>query len=165
VKIAYTLAANRNNTNTTLSAGGATNPFDLSEDEGPADNDVRHTLAINGSTTLPFGMQLSGMLTHRSALPYSAVTSAPRPDGKPFAFRPEPRNAQRGDSALSLDVRVGKSVKFSGRSSVIAFVEVFNVTNALNYGDYIGTVTSSLFGRPTTAGPKRRTQVGLRVEF
>jgi hypothetical protein len=46
-----------------------------------------------------------------------------------------------------------------------AFVEVFNVTNAVNHGDYIGTLTSDSFGQPTTAGPRRRTQLGLRIDF
>jgi carboxypeptidase family protein/TonB-dependent receptor-like protein len=165
VKIAYTLAKNRSNTKTTLSAGAATNPFDFAEDEGPADNDVHHTLAINGSTDLPLGTQLSGILTYRSALPYSATTNAPRPDGKPFAFRPEPRNARRGDGALSLDLRLAKTMKVGARLAASAFLELFNVTNQLNYGDYIGTVTSALFGQPTTAGPKRRVQLGLRVDF
>lgn len=164
LKIAYTLARNRNNTNSTLSAGAATNPFDFSEDEGPADNDVRHSLAINGSSALPLGVQLSGLLMVRSALPFSATTSAPRPDGKPFAWRPEPRNERRGDGALSLDLRLSKTVKV-GRLAASAFLEVFNLTNEVNYDGFIGTVTSSLFGQPTTAGPKRRMQLGFRVDF
>jgi hypothetical protein len=125
----------------------------------------RHTLAINGSFAFPLGVQMSGILTYRSALPYSAITSAPRPDGKPFSFRPEPRNARRGDGALSLDLRLAKTMKVGARLAASAFLEVFNVTNQLNYGDYIGTVTSALFGQPTTAGPKRRLQLGLRVDF
>jgi outer membrane receptor protein involved in Fe transport len=165
LKIAYALAANRNNTNSTLSTGAATNPFDYSEDEGPADNDVRHGLAVNGSSALPLGVQASGLLTFRSALPYSATTNAPRPDGKPFAFRPEPRNARRGDDAISLDLRLAKNVRVGERLSVTAFAEVFNLTNATNHGGYIGTVTSALFGQPTTAGPKRRTQLGFRIDF
>jgi hypothetical protein len=165
LKIAYTLATNRSNTSSTLSGGSATNPFDYSEDEGPTDNDVRHNVALNGWTTLSLGLQLSGILSYRSALPYSAVTSAPRPDGKPFGFRPEPRNHRRGDSALSLDIRLAKIVKLGARRSASAFVEAFNVTNEVNYGDYIGTLTSTQFGQPTTAGPKRRTQLGFRVDF
>jgi hypothetical protein len=165
LKVAYTLAANHNNTNTTLSAGAATNPFDFAEDEGPADNDVRHTLAVNGSAAFPLGTQLSGILTYRSALPYSATANAPRPDGKPFAFRPEPRNARRGDGALSLDLRLAKTMKVGTRLAASAFLEVFNVTNQLNYGNYIGTVTSALFGQPTTAGPKRRVQLGFRIDL
>jgi hypothetical protein len=165
LKIAYTLATNRSNTNTTLSGGSATNPFAYAEDEGPADNDVRHNVAVNGSTILPLGLQISGILSYRSGLPYSAVTHAPRPDGKPFTFRPEPRNARRGDSAPSLDLRLAKIVKFGARRSASAFVEVFNLTNELNYGDYIGTITSTAFGQPTTGGPMRRTQLGFRFDF
>jgi hypothetical protein len=165
MKIAYTLATNRSNSNTTLSAGAATNPFDLSEDEGPADNDVRHSMAINGSTTLPLGMQLSGLFTYRSALPYSATSAAPRPDGRPFAFRPQSRNSLRGDDALTLDVRMAKTFPIGARRSASAFIEMFNVTDALNYSDYIGSVTSVLFGQPTSAAPKRRTQLGVRIEF
>ena len=149
----------------TLSAGVATNPFDYTEDEGPADNDVRHTLAVSGVTSLPFGIQVSGILNYRSALPYSAVSNAPRPDGKPFGFRPEPRNERRGDSALSLDLRLAKTLTIGPRRSVSVFAEVFNVSNELNYGDYVGTVTSTQFGSPTTAAAKRRTQLGFRVDF
>jgi Carboxypeptidase regulatory-like domain/TonB dependent receptor len=165
IKMGYTLADNRSNTMATLSAGVATNPFDYSEDEGAADTDVRHTLVVDGSTALPGGLQISGIMRYRSALPYSAVSSAPRPDGKPFGFRPEPRNARRGDGALSLDVRVATQLKFVSHVSVLPFAEVFNVTNTLNYGDYIGTITSALFGQRTTAGPRRRTQLGLRIDW
>jgi hypothetical protein len=165
LKVAYTLARNRSNTATSLSGGVVTNPFDYSEDEGFANNDVRHTVAMNGSTTLPAGVQLSGILTYRSALPYSATTNAARPDGKPFSFRPEPRNARRGDSVMSVDVRVAKNMRLGAHHSASAFVEVFNLTNTLNYGNYIGTVTSTLFGQPTTAGPMRQTQLGFRIDF
>jgi outer membrane receptor protein involved in Fe transport len=165
LKLAYTLATNRGNTSATLSSGVATNPFDYSEDAGPTDNDLRHNVAMNGSTSLPLGIRISGILGYRSALPYSAATNAPRPDGKPFNFRPEPRNARRGDSALSLDLRFAKIVKVGARHSAGAFIEVFNVTNAVNNRDYIGTVTSTLFGKPTTAGPMRRTQLGFRLDF
>jgi hypothetical protein len=165
VKVGYTLATSRSNTNATLSAGAATNPFDYSEDEGPADNDVRHTVVVDGSTALPWGVQFSGILRYRSALPYSAVSNAPRPDGTPFAFRPEPRNARRGDGALSLDVRAATQLTFVPHVSIMPFVEMFNVTNSVNYADYIGTVTSALFGQPTTAGARRRIQLGVRVDW
>jgi hypothetical protein len=165
VKLAYTLATNRSNTNATLSAGTATNPFDLSEDEGPSDNDVRHTVAVNGASPLPFGIQMSGIASYRSALPYSATTNAARPDGKPLAFRPEPRNARRGDDALSLDVRLGKVVRIGATQLVTAFVEAFNITNHANYDQFIGTITSSGFGEPATAAPMRRIQIGGRLDF
>jgi hypothetical protein len=164
-KVAYTLSTNRNNTGATLSTGTATNPFDYSEDEGPADNDVRHVLTANGSSVAPFGIQLSGIVTYRSGLPYSATTNAPRPDGLPFGFRPEPRNARRGNSLVALDVRVAKIIRLGTGGSATAFVEGFNLTNHSSYANYIGVVSSSRFTEPTTASPKRRVQVGFRVDF
>ena len=164
-KVAYTLATNRNNTSSTLSAGAATNPFDYSEDEGPADNDVRHNLTVNGSYLLPLDVELSGIAAYRSPLPYSATSNAPRPDGLPFGFRPEPRNARRGGNDLTVDLRAAKIVRLGDGHSATAFVEIFNMTNHLSYGNYIGTLTSSRFGEPATAGPKRRTQLGIRVDF
>jgi hypothetical protein len=110
-------------------------------------------------------MQLSGIVTYRSALPYSATTNAARPDGKPYSFRPEPRNARRGDGFMSVDLRVAKNIQLGRHHSASAFVEVFNLTNSLNYSNYIGTVTSTLFGEPTTAGPMRQTQLGFRIDF
>jgi hypothetical protein len=164
-KLGYTWASNRSNTATTLSAGTATNPFDYAEDAGPSDNDVRHAFTMNGSSSLPLGVQLSGILGYRSALPYSGATAAPRPDGKPFGFRPEPRNTRRGDSAMSLDVRIGKNVRLGRGRSATAFLEMFNLTNQLNYASYTETLTSTSFGQPTTAGPMRRIQLGVRFDF
>jgi hypothetical protein len=167
-KLSYTLAKNVGNTNTILSGigggVGATNPFDFAEDEGPTDNHVRHALSVNGVTTLPFDVQLSGILTYRSALPYS-VTTSQQLDSDPFPDRPEPRNSRRGDEFFSLDARVSKVARFNARRSVTGFVEVFNITNATNLIRYVGVLGSGLFGQPTAALEKRRAQLGLRLDF
>ncbi len=165
-KLAYTLAKNESNTFTILTGGGATNPFNLDEDKGPTSNDIRHVLGFGGSTILPLDVQLSAILSYTSALPYSATTPL-QLDPDPFADRPEPRNARRGDRFFTLDVRLAKIVKLGGRRSVTAFVEGFNLTNTTNFlqTGYVGTVTSNLFGMPTTASPKRRTQLGFRIDF
>jgi hypothetical protein len=167
-KLAYTLAKNESNTFTVLSGAaggvGATNPFDYDEDKGPADNDVRHALTVNGFTTLPFDTRLSAIVAYRSALPYS-VTTPLQLDPDPFPDRPEPRNSRRGDSFVSLDARLAKVFRVTSRRSVTGFVEVFNVTNAANLIRYVGALGSSLFGQPTGALEKRRTQVGFRVDF
>jgi len=82
-----------------------------------------------------------------------------------LGFRPEPRNARRADSDWRLDVRFAKSVALGAGRSVSALVEVFNITNEPSYSDYISSVTSSLFGRPTTAAPRRRIQLGFRLDL
>ncbi len=166
-KLAYTLAKNKSNTSTLLAGGvgaGATNPVNYDEDKGPTDNDVRHALTVNGFTMLPAGIQLSAIVAYRSALPYS-VTTLLQLDSDDFPDRPEPRNSRRGDSFFSLDARLFKVIRFTGRRSVTGFVEMFNVTNAVNLTVFVGDVGSNLFGRPTAALEKRRTQVGLRVDF
>lgn len=67
--------------------------------------------------------------------------------------------------AVSLDARLSKVIRFTGRRSVTGFVGMFNVTNAVNLRSYVGALGSNLFGQPTAALEKRRTQVGLRVDF
>ncbi len=164
-KLAYTWARNESNTLLQFLTGGfVTNTFDLEEDRGPTASDVRHTLSLNGLTTLPLDIQLSAILYYRSALPYSATTPL-QLDPDPFPDRPEPRNDRRGDSFFSLDARLAKIVKLGGRRSATVFVEGFNLTNTTNHSGFIGDLTSALFGKPTTAFPKRRLQLGFRLDL
>jgi hypothetical protein len=164
-KLAYTLAKNTSNTVLqTLNGGFVTNPFDLEIDKGPTDNDVRHTISLNGSTTLPLNVEFSAIAYYRSALPYSATTTRLLGPG-PFSQRPEPRNSRRGDEFFSLDARLGKGFDIARRVTATFFVEGFNLTNSTNYSSFVGNIDSALFAKPTAASPKRRSQVGLRVDF
>jgi hypothetical protein len=174
VRLSYTLAKNESNTNTALMGisaeraglpadGGATNPFDYEEDFGPTNNDIRHNLSVNAVTTLPLGIQVSGILSARSASPWSVTTE--QLDADPFPDRPEPRNSRRGDGFFSLDTRLAKVFPIRARWAATAFVEIYNVTNATNYVGYVGTRGAARFGQPTAALEKRRVQVGLRVDF
>jgi hypothetical protein len=165
VRASETLASTRSNTNATLSSGVATNPFDYREDEGPADNDVRNAVSANGWVRLPWGLEASGIFSYRSALPFSATTTKRRPDGKPFGYRPEPRNSRRGDSDVSLDLRLVERIGLGGGRSASLVAEAFNVTNASNYTQYIGDIASTLFGHPTLAGPPRRVELGFRFDW
>ena len=168
VRVAYTFGYARSNTNggTSSRTASATNPFNLAEDEGPADNDVRHILNVNGSTKLPFGIQFASIMSYKSPLPYSATTTVQAPGVvDPFIHRPEPRNSRRGDNTFSLDVRLSRPVALGGARSATGFLEAFNLTNATNYSTYQGSILSSRFGQPSAAGPKRQLQVGLRFDF
>jgi hypothetical protein len=164
LKLAYTRARNVGNTLTFLSGAPATNPHDLSEDLGPTNNDVRHVLTINGSTSLPWGTRLSGILSYRSALPYSTVSSV-QLDDDPWPDRPEPRNSLRQDSRFSLDLRLARVFGLGGHRALALFVEAFNVTNAENLTGYNGFVDAEAFGEASSADPKRRVQLGARLDF
>jgi hypothetical protein len=163
--LAYTLSKTTSNMSTGLSTGGVTNPFNLEEDLGPDDNDRRHNVVLDGSYLMPkVDVQVAGIASYRSALPYSVSTSF-QLDADPFTDRPEPRNSRRGDKESTFDLRVSKIFRFGGRYSATAFWEMFNVFNIDNWLRYQGSLQSSTFGLPLTQGPKRRQQLGFRFDF
>lgn len=164
VGLSYTLATSTSNYATTITGGAATNPLDLSEDEGPDNADRRHNVALNGSYILPFDIQMSGIYTYRSALPYSVSTSS-QLDADPFTDRPEPRNSRRGAPLKNLDLRVSKIVKLPKNTRVTAFWELFNAFNTTSFTTYQGSLQASNFGLPVAALPNRRQQIGIRFDF
>jgi hypothetical protein len=166
LRVAYTLAKNITNTAAGLFSGGpyATNPFDYSEDEGPADNDIRHDLNFSGSMRLPWGIEASSILKLSSALPFSVTTPA-QLDSDPWPDRPEPRNSRRGDGPFSWDARLTKKVQIGERVSATGFVEAFNLTNTVTHTGFNGSMNSSLFLKPNNALDPRRVQLGFRVDF
>jgi outer membrane receptor protein involved in Fe transport len=158
--VSYTLSkARSNSTASTVGGGLATNPLDLSVDDGPTSEDRRHNAVVDLSYQFPLDFQLAGIYRYASALPYS-VTSR-------FVInaRPEPRNSRRGDDEKNLDVRLGKQFKLPRNASVGVFWEVFNVFNTDNFQAYQGSLESSTFGQPARALPKRRQQFGFRLDF
>jgi hypothetical protein len=160
VGLSYTLAKATSNTLASGVAGtAATNPLDLTIDEGPTNEDRRHVLVTDGSYQFPFAIDLSGIWRYYSALPYSVSSRF-----VVFA-RPEPRNSRRGDNEINLDMRVGKTFRFGDRRSAAIFWEMFNVLNTDNFQAYQGSLESSLFGLPARALPKRRQQLGFRLDF
>jgi len=109
-------------------------------------------------------VQLAGITTYRSALPFSVSTSV-QLDTDPFTDRPEARNSRRGSTEKSTDLRVSKIVRLHGKVSATAFWEMFNVFNVDNWLRYQGSFQSLQFGLPLTEGPKRRQQLGFRFDF
>jgi hypothetical protein len=45
------------------------------------------------------------------------------------------------------------------------YVQGQNLTNAVNYLGYSGTLTSPFFGRPTTVRDMRKIDVGIAMNF
>ena len=161
--VSYTLSKATSNNAGTIFGGGATNPFDLSEDEGPDNTDRRHNFVLNGSYIFPFDIQAAGIAIYRSAAPYS-VTTRFQLDSDPFRDRPEPRNSRRGDSESTVDVRLSKIVRVRN-VRITGFWEMFNAFNTDNFTSYSGSLQSSSFGQPLAALDKRRQQVGFRIDF
>jgi hypothetical protein len=49
--------------------------------------------------------------------------------------------------------------------SVTVGIDLFNGLNRVNYGSYVGNLSSPFFGLPASARPARRVQVSLRGSF
>ena len=158
--LSYTLARTTSNTLANGIGGGlATNPYNLSIDDGPSDQDRRHNLTFNGLYTLPHGIQLSGLFRYGSELPWT-VTSVT------FIYtRVEPRNSRRGHDYRDADVRLSKVFRIRERFTATVFWEVFNLFNYDNFYNYQGSLQSSSFGNPQSEFPKRAQQGGFRFEF
>ena len=161
--VSYTLSRATSNNEGTIFDGSATNPFDLSEDEGPDNTDRRHNVVLNGSCLFPLDIQMAAIAIYRSAAPYS-VTTRFQLDTDPFRDRPEPRNSRRGDTQSTVDLRLSKIIRID-KLRITAFWELFNAFNTDNFIDYAGSLESSGFGQPLAALDKRRQQLGFRVDF
>ncbi len=163
---------------------------DLAAEKGYGDNHRRHQVAAHTTWTLPGGVQVAGLVQARSGRPWTITTGVDsnadtsindRPDlavpgGDPrdkatyfagFTGRVGnlPRNSAIGDSYVAIDTRVSKFVKLQ-HWRIEGFVEAFNVTNRVNFGQPVGNLRSSSFGRPTSIqGTPRQVELGLRFDF
>ncbi len=72
---------------------------------------------------------------------------------------PAGRNRVSGLSGLGLENK-------EGRVSQLEFgIDAFNAFNHTNYKNYVGTLTSPVFGRPNAANPPRQIQLTARYHF
>lgn len=164
VGLSYTLSKAEGTVVSTLATAANTNPFDLNEDFGPDNNDRRHNLVLDGAYLIPkVDVQFAGIWSYRSALPYN-VTTALQLDSDPFSDRPEPRGSRRGDTEKNLDLRLSKVVRL-GKVSAWIYWEMYNALNTDNYFGYQGSLQSPIFSKATTELPKRRQQLGFRIDF
>jgi hypothetical protein len=165
--------------------------------------DSRHRVTISAILELPLGFQVAPIFRYRSALPinitegvdlnqngvnndistqafgYGGLDGNGNPIAKDLGSCTT-INCGRGAPLSTLILRVSKAFRLGGNARVEAIGEVFNLTNALNPGDFIGrrflgTITNKSvnpdFLRPTTySGDFQKTeqrigQIGLRFSF
>ena len=68
----------------------------------------------------------------------------------------------------SLDLRASRDLKLGGPKSgreLTLGLDAFNVLNRVNYGRYVGTLSSPLFGPPVSARSARQLQFSIRFKF
>ena len=138
-------------------------------------NDERHRMVANWIMDMPylFGIQFSGLLTLGSGSRLD-IGDPPRfggvPDSSYFrgGFIPTQYNffVLGGWAYRRLDVRLRKDLPQMGRSQVGVTLDVFNVFNYMNFGDYDRGFRSTTFGqgRQVISDP-RRVQIGVEYTF
>ena len=191
-RVAYTLSYSRgNSTGSGLPASGfqVLDDLHLELNEGPTNQDRRHNLVVSGSVIVPRtkGMTLSVVARALSGVPFSLVNGNIDPDrngsqSEPLAagdysvtgedafavknYKSE-RNGAYGPGFFKLDLRAGYRFRLNGRT-LDAFVEVFNVTNRVNFSNPSGNQGSPNFllltGYDTSTNP-RLIQLGARIGF
>jgi Carboxypeptidase regulatory-like domain/TonB dependent receptor/TonB-dependent Receptor Plug Domain len=191
-RVSYTLGYARDNT-----GGGPTavNNFQVLQErnldlnQGPADTDRLHTLAVSGSLEVPKtgGLSIGGVFRAMSGRPFTIMDTSTDPDQNGRLFDPLPagtysgvgenamtvenaggRNGARGPGFVQLDMRIGYLLRFGANRTMSVFGEIFNVTNEANFNNPTGDRRSGTFLVPTGllgGGSPRQLQLGARLGF
>jgi Carboxypeptidase regulatory-like domain len=155
--VAYTLAKSNGNVTSANTTSRVTQSEAPELDEGPTISDRRHVLVASGSVVLPYDINLGGVWTLRSTMPFSAQAGVDlNGDGVNTDYVPDTsRNisnrensrmlqavnawrASRGFAAVpelqidkndynSVDLRVSKSMSLGGRRKVELIGQIFNI--------------------------------------
>ena len=161
--------------------------FRPDDERGPALHDERQRLVATGSYRIPWDVIVSGLVTAASGWPYNILAgtdlngdrdggSFPSDRARQVPSDPATslsRNAGRLPSQISVDARVSKSVRITGRLELEGLFEVFNLFNRTNFTDVqnvfgVGAYPSNptaTFGRFTQAGNSRQMQLAARIRF
>jgi outer membrane receptor for ferrienterochelin and colicin len=147
---------------------------------GPLDASLEHNVKLSGVFLLPWGFQFSPAISWNSGGRYFWYTSWYELPTyyEHFDFYGGGYNQKKIGSYFDADVRVAKNFKLGG-TNLLAFFDMFNVTDrmnvldrnglyAYNYGGPIGspgTVYYRNFLRPEHYGPRRSAQLGVRFSF
>ena len=76
--------------------------------------------------------------------------------------------AKAPKAGRSLDLRLSRAIKSGGKGSnreLAIGLDAFNVTNQVSFTNYVGTISSPLFGQPVAARPARQFQLSVRLSY
>jgi hypothetical protein len=137
------------------------NFFDLSQDWGPADRDIRHKVNFFSYFVIPHGFWANTRVQYRSAQP---ITASPRiVNGNDRG-----RNGERKDNEyFSFDWRLGRPFRFGGHYELTPILEMFNTFNNANN---INSLTTNLLFNfdgylRTGVGDPRQVQLAVKFTF
>ena len=163
----YTLSRGDNDTNGIGSFPA--NDYDLSGEWARADFDRRHRFNLLGRTSLKL-FDLGVGLSMNTGGPYNETLGLDLFNNGRGRARPAgvPRNSLETTGFASLDIRASRDIKLgAGKDAreITLGLDAFNVLNHVNYGTFVGTLSSPLFGQPVSARAARQLQFSARMKF
>ena len=138
------------------------NFFDLEQDWGPSDRDIRHKVNLFGYFTLPADIRANARIQARTAQP---ITPSPRV----LNGVDRGRNSERKDNEFfSFDWRLSRAFKIGGGNvEIVPIIEMFNTFNNANNINPLSTPALFDFSGflRTGVGDPRQVQVAIKVVF
>jgi len=145
------------------------NSYDLAADWASV---PRHQFSGSVNSRLPFGVFLTTSVSVNNGNPYSITTG--KDDNGDGVTNDRPPGVARlseiGPTYRSVSFNISKAFgigrnKKSGASNMNIFANMSNAFNTVNPGTPSGVITSSFFGKSTSASNPREIEVGLRFQF
>ena len=158
----------------TGNTGGLFSPpadnYDLRGERGRANFDRRHQLNLMATYRMPLGFRVGTVVVLNSGIPFNITTGLDNNYDTVANDRPPgvDRNTGRGPGFAAVDVHLSRSFhpeKNKHRPRIKLGIDAFNVLNNVNYKNYVGTLTSPLFGRANAANARRELQLSLQFFF
>jgi hypothetical protein len=173
----YILASELEDGDATTTFNPPSNSHDLSADWGRGD-DRKHQFNASVNAQLPLGVFLTLGVRALSGEPYTITTGRDDNHDTVSNDRPPgvPRHSAMGPGLQNTNINLSK-VFFLGRDAgqgprtggagrqVNVFANIFNARNQTNFDRISGVLTSSRFGRPTSAADPREIEIGMRFQF
>ena len=142
----------------------------IAAEKARADSDVHHNLSagltwqLPGTSAWTRDWSLAGVGIFHSNRPYTIVWGDDRNGTTQNDARPGARNTGETGPFRSVDLAVTR--KFTvGSTAIEGRVEAFNIFDAINYDQYVGSLLSFSYAQPVSAFPSRRIQLAGIVRF
>ena len=135
-------------------------PRDLTPEYGYSDRDQRHRFNAFATFLLPYDINVSPIVQHRSSQPTSVV------DRGVFPNIVQRNTVRLGNEFFTFDVRVSKGFKFGERMELEGIFEAFNLFNNRNQRSLPRPLTFNFDGTVSAGfGEPRQAQLGVRFKF
>ncbi|HSM87306.1 MAG TPA: TonB-dependent receptor, partial [Candidatus Limnocylindrales bacterium] len=146
--------------------------FNLAGEWGRSDFDRRHRVNVAAIFQMPYGFKFGTITTISSGIPFNITTGFDENGDGVANDRPAGvgRNTGNGPMYSNVNIRLSKRfiigpVREHGTKYMEVRLDAFNALNQVNATNYIGVLTSPLFGTANSALAARAMQLSAKISF